>query len=103
MKIKLALLASLVLLAGCDKVVSTERVSEPVVTEQTVSCRHAGYCFTCVPSFDGKTGCGFRWSTLCPGERLATVRITDYVRTYESGKKWSFSDTEVVEHLTACE
>lgn len=96
------ILFSILLLAGCDSVVSTEKLGEPVVKEEVVSCHHLSYCFTCGPGFDGKMNCNAKMSPMCPGNQLALVEHQEIRYQYESGKTMVHNSTTVVKELETC-
>lgn len=95
------ILLSALLLTGCfDQVTKTEKLGEPRISEQTVSCHHASYCYTCMPGF-GK-GCGYKFSSFCSGNQRAIVETQEVRYYYESGKVRVFDNVNVVEELESC-
>ena len=73
-------------LYGCDRVVSSRQIGEPhSITRETTEMR-PGFCVTCMPGFDGKMSCGFKFSNFCPFPTTETVSVAPFERTHESGK-----------------
>ena len=97
-----ALLASL-LLCGCDELVATESYGQPFEEVRTRTGYEPGYCFTCVPGFDGKMNCGLKFSYACSCEYTARVEIQPQRERYESGKIVERQSVRELEKLTECE
>lgn len=91
------ILFSVLLLVGCDSVVKSEKLGEPVVREETVSCRHYDYCYTCMGG-----NCGFKFSIFCPGKQKAIVSNQQVRHYYESGNVVVNNQSTVVEELEVC-
>lgn len=84
-------------LAGCGpKVTKVEATGPAVVKEDRQSCSHAGYCFTCMPGFDGKMNCGFKFSAMCSGTQDVTYSETPVRRYYEDGSTRNSVDTTTI-------
>ena len=99
----LIFLIALILFAiGCDKEVKRAIISSHVET-QKVSCSKAGYCFTCLPGFDGKMKCGVKFSAFCPGRQDASVRVVQERITYESGKIFDIKREEIISRQGSCQ
>jgi len=91
------------LAAGCDSV-----VSEKVLARRTGAsiqyCTHLSICFSCVGvAIDGKSDCGMKLSTLCPGTQPVWAEFTDVQRTHESGKVSMRTYERVVETTGSCQ
>lgn len=96
------ILLSGLLLTGCDSVVKSEKLGEPRISEQTVSCHHASYCYTCMPGFDGGMKCGLKFSSMCSGNQRAIVEKQEVRYYYESGKVRVSDTVNIVKELEAC-
>jgi len=84
------------MLSGCDEVVRTEPAGYAHEANTTLSCTAPGFCFTCLPGFDGKSDCTIKYSLLCPGTQSARVSIQPVIRHHKSGKVTSDEVTSVV-------
>ena len=40
-------------LQGCDELVSREVNGSSRIEVRDLNCRHSGYCYSCLPGFDG--------------------------------------------------
>lgn len=97
------ILLSALLLTGCfDQVTKTEKLGEPRISEQTVSCHHASYCYTCMPGFNGGMNCGLKFSSFCSGNQRAIVETQEVRYYYESGKVRVSDTVNVVKELESC-
>lgn len=83
-----ALLVSVVSLAGCDKVVSTQTFPETAfIVKDTQSCAGPpGWCVACGLNLDGSFDCAPKFKYSCPGTQPVTVRLTDAIQHHKSGK-----------------
>lgn len=46
-------------------------------------CSKADYCYMCGMGADGKSSCGFKYSTSCPGSKDVLYRVEKYDRSLE--------------------
>jgi hypothetical protein len=100
---KISLLVLLVILVGCDPVTRTRPVGESKIVTVEESCTHFSYCFTCMPGFDGKNECGYKASSLCPGNQKVQISITPMELTRKSGKTEIEQQRRTIKEITACE
>ena len=49
----------------------------------TDGCRKADYCTVCGMGADGKSSCGFKYSSSCPGSKDVLYRVEKYDRSLE--------------------
>ncbi len=94
-----ALILCTALLVGCGPSLNSERfepISEQTYTRQC-QYRATGYCYTCLPGFDGKSNCGMKMSSSCSHSGVQDV-------TMVSGELTQFwSDGTVTTELTTRE
>ncbi len=89
---------TLLVLAGCREEVSREPIGETQTVTLERSCTKPGYCFTCMPGFDGKMNCGLKFSPFCSGTQMATEKRTPMRITYDNGE---FEDYIAVQTVAA--
>lgn len=92
----------LLLFAGCDSVTASYPVRETRIEERIVSCNYTGFCFTCMPGFDGKMNCGAKLSSYCSGTQKVEVGITPTRLIHKSGKIELLDDVKQNKELTSC-
>ncbi len=91
-------LLTLLVLVGCREEVSLDPVGPVETVTRERSCTKPGYCYTCMPGFDGKMNCSFKFSPFCGGTQLATEQRTPMRITYDNGE---FTDYVAVQTVTA--
>jgi len=92
-----SLIASLAI-GGCGPKVTRVEVAGPALTiTGTQSCSKAGYCFTCLPGFDSKMTCGFKFSAMCPGSQHVTSKETPVRIHYEDKTVRTSTRNEILE------
>ena len=97
------LLLHLLLLAGCDAVVSKTPYGEASQREEEVSCSKSGYCYTCMPGMmDMKMECKFKFSNHCSGKQNALVEHQKYKVVYESGNVEIRDVTNTIKTMEQC-
>lgn len=94
---KRAWLLGLLLLVGCDSVVSNQIEGPRFIKRETVSCTHPSFCFTSMPGFDGKMNFGYKFSAFCPGTQEQINRYTPLAQIHKSGKVTHTFDIETLE------
>jgi len=88
----------LLLLTGCDKIISRQLVTEYDETT-TKSCTHSGYCYGYL--YTGKYGYGF--SSMCSGRQDVINHVKVYNIQRESGKTESnYRESTTKEILSSC-
>ena len=90
----------LLLLAGCDEIVSRKQVSEPEQRQEEVDCDKTAFCYTCMPG-SGK-GCSYKWSMFCDGKQNAIVEHTQFEIRRKSGKIEIYDETQTIKELEQC-
>jgi hypothetical protein len=99
---RLALMLALVVtMAGCKKIVSQEYLT-PHQEVREVGCEYTGFCYTCGIGFDGEYGCGFKMSSSCDGRQQALVSL-QLIRThYDDGTERLYEDMKIIERKGTC-
>jgi hypothetical protein len=72
-------------MTACDPVVESRPVGPAVTRTRSEGCSHLGFCFTCLPGFNGKMECGFKMSAFCPGTHSVTYAETPTREVHKSG------------------
>lgn len=90
------------LLTGCDPEVSRD-IGKTTTQSREVSCHKFGYCFTCMPSLNGKMKCTMKFSQFCPGKRNATLEVTPITITRESGYQSVYEQVKVINYTSSCQ
>ena len=93
---------ALLMLAGCDAVTFVEKDGPAFSEVRNRSGWKAGYCYTCMPGFDGKMSCGFKFSSMCSCSYKAKVLVQPIRVHHESGKVRHSEQTSETERLSAC-
>ena len=88
----------LLLLAGCGPDIIDKQVVDVGKTyEDRVSCTYTGYCYSCLPGFDGKMDCNFKLSPYCPGTANATLQSVTVEYYYSDGTRKTKTHTQIIE------
>lgn len=91
-----------VLLAGCDPVKTRTAVPNSKYTvEENHSCHKTGYCYKC-GYYNGKSSCGFHFSSSCSGKRLSLFEKEQFAITTESGKSFIRTESKLIKHINSC-
>ena len=90
-------LFSALFITGCgSEVTSVQATGETKVSQATHSCNYASFCFTCMPGFDMKLECGFKFSYFCDGTQDVKVEETPVKISYADG----FSKNDIKTKIT---
>lgn len=81
--------------------VETTIVGEPRQETRPVDCRYSGFCYTCMPG-SGKSGCGMKFSSFCPGKVDALVKVTTMRYVYDDGSVGTNQVTQVLSRNGVC-
>lgn len=66
-------------LFSCKGDFIVQKTERAVCYKTTQSCSTTGYCYSCLPGFDGRMQCGFKFSALCPGQQKVEVcEVTEH-------------------------
>jgi len=68
----------------------------------TTDCTYSGFCYTCMPGWDGKWGCGFKFSSSCSGKEAAKILAQPVIMIYEDGSRRRTTNTRVLEVTGDC-
>lgn len=101
MKLLAVLLITLSL--GCDPVVKTEAAGDFTFKIVTTGCYTTGFCFSCMPGFDGKMSCGYKFSSFCSGSRKEEIKERPVINTRKSGKQFYDTQTVYIGYISECE
>lgn len=102
-KLKVGVLAVLLLTGGCDRIEQTTPIGKPLIETREVSCTHLSYCMTCMPgAFAVEMDCKVKLSHHCPGIKQAQVKVQQVELLFESGKIEQQEQVEVLKDLTIC-